>query len=127
MPHALIIDDDLNNLVVLQEMLTHQGISYTAVQDSTQVESVLPKIDPVDVIFLDLEMPDIDGYQMFEILRSYPDLQKVPITAYTVHTGESHNAKELGFHSFISKPLDVHRFPEQIQQILSGRAVWDIK
>lgn len=127
MPHALIIDDDLNNLVVLQQMLTNQGISYTAVQDSTQVEGILQDLDEIDLIVLDLEMPDIDGYQMFEILHSYDQLRGVPITACTVHTNESHNAKDLGFHSFLSKPLDVHRFPEQIQNILAGSPVWDVR
>jgi CheY-like chemotaxis protein len=127
MPHALIIDDDLNNLVVLQEMLTHQGISYTAVQDPTKVEAILPQLEAVDVIFLDLEMPDIDGYQLFEILRTTPTLEQTPIVACTVHTGESHHARELGFHSFISKPLNVHQFPDQIRQILANQPIWDIK
>jgi CheY-like chemotaxis protein len=127
MPHALIIDDDLNNLVVLQQLLTNEGISYTAVQDSTQVEAILDDIEKIDVILLDLEMPDIDGYQLFEILQRYNALRGVPITACTVHTGESHNAQSMGFHSFISKPVDVHLFPDQIQKILDGSPVWDIR
>lgn len=127
MPHAILIDDDINNLMVLQEMLSYQGISYTAIQDSTKVEATLPTLGDIDLIFLDLEMPDIDGYQLFEILRSYPELDDVPIIACTVHTGEFHNARDMGFHSFISKPLNIHHFPEQIQNILAGSPVWDIK
>lgn len=127
MTHVLIIDDDLKNLMVLQEMLNQQGISHTALQDSTQVEAALPSLKHIDAIFLDLEMPDIDGYQLFENFKSYPELQQTPIIAYTVHAGESSNAREMGFHSFISKPLNIHRFPSQIQNILQGIPVWDTK
>jgi two-component system, cell cycle response regulator DivK len=127
MAHALIIDDDLNNLMVLQQLLEHLGLAYTAIQDSTLVENILAEIGPLDVIFLDLEMPDLNGYQLFDYLKAQPELQTVPIVACTVHTGELHQARNLGFHSFISKPLDVHRFPGQLQKILSGQSVWDAR
>lgn len=124
MTHALIIDDDRSNLGVLQELLTLHGITYTAIQDSTKVEAALQTLDTIDVILLDLEMPDIDGYQLLDILKGYPQLADVPIVACTVHTGEVQTARELGFHSFISKPLDVDAFGEQLQQILDGEPVW---
>lgn len=127
MPHALIIDDDLNNLVVLQEMLTYQGISYTSIQNPLQVESVLETLDQIDLVFLDLEMPNLDGYQIFDLLHSYPLLEKVPIVACTVHVGELHQAREMGFHSFISKPLNIHRFPDQLHSILAGTSIWDVR
>jgi len=127
MTHALIIDDDIKNLTVLQQMLSHQGITHTSVQDSTQVEIVLEDLDTVDIIFLDLEMPEIDGYQLFELFQQYPKLANTRIIACTVHTAELHTAQNMGFHSFISKPLNIHRFPEQVNNILDGIAVWDAR
>ena len=124
MTHALIIDDDRSNLGVLQELLSMQGITYTSVQDSTQVEQVLQTLSAVDLVLLDLEMPDIDGYQLFEILSTYSQLDDVPIVACTVHTGEVQTAREVGFHSFISKPLDVDIFGDQITQILDDKPIW---
>lgn len=124
MPHALIIDDDANNLGVLQELLTMEGMHYTAVLDATSVEEMLPTLDPVDVVLLDLEMPDLDGYQLFEILSNMPQMSGVPIVACTVHTNESETAQSLGFHSFIAKPLDVDTFGQNLALILGGERVW---
>lgn len=124
MTHALIIDDDTSNLGVLKELLTLEGISFTAVQDATVVEDMLLDIGHIDVVLLDLEMPDIDGYQMFELLSSYPEMRGVPIVACTVHTNELPNARDLGFYSFISKPLDADKFGNQLANILNGTPVW---
>jgi len=126
MPHALLIDDDVSNLGVLQEILTLEGVAFTAIVDSTRVEDAIPEMEPIDVVFLDLEMPDVDGYQMFQLLKSYPQFDNVPIAACTVHTAEFHTARELGFHSFISKPLDIDAFPHQLAEILQGKSVWDV-
>lgn len=83
----------------------------------------LDSIEPFDVVFLDLEMPNVDSYQMFEILHKY-GFNK-PIIACTVHTNEMETARDLGFNGFVSKPLDPLRFTDQISSILSGQPVWD--
>lgn len=125
MTHALIIDDDLSNLGVLQQLLTLEGISHTAVQDATQVEAMLPELaGKVDVIIMDLEMPDLDGYQLFQILKSHPQFRDIPIIACTVHINELNTARDMGFDSFLSKPLNLDCFGEQLASILNGNAVW---
>jgi two-component system cell cycle response regulator DivK len=124
MPHALIIDDDRSNLGVLKELLTMEQITYTALTDSTKVEATLAQGDPVDVVILDLGMPNLNGYQVFEIIRQYPHMANVPVVACTVHTGEAQNARMSGFHSFISKPLNIDQFSNQLARILNGESVW---
>lgn len=122
--HALIIDDDSNNLAVLGRLLTNVGATHTAIQNSATVEAALQQIAPVDVVFLDLEMPYMDGYALFEVLKRHLDPQ-VPIVACSVHTNELETAHELGFHSFLGKPLDLNRFPMQFESILNGQSVWE--
>lgn len=122
--HALIVDDDPNNLEVLARLLTAQGVSYTAIQDPTQVVTTLEEIGSVDVVFLDLEMPKVNGYQVFETLQSIFDTE-IPIVACTVYTNELDSAQDLGFHSFLGKPLDAAHFPNQLERILSGESVWE--
>lgn len=124
MTHALIIDDDKKNLGVLKQLLSMAEISYTEVADTTRLETMLDRLQPVDLVLLDLEMPDIDGYGVFQLLRSREEFQTTPIVACTVHTGEFHTVREMGFDGFISKPLDVDLFATQIDQILNGQAVW---
>lgn len=125
MSHALIIDDDLSNLNVLKQLLTIENVSYTAIHDSTQVEAALSLVPAVDVVLLDLEMPDIDGYQLFEIIHNHPQMQGVPVVACTVHTGEVQTARQIGFHSFISKPLNMDKFGQQLARVLSNEPVWE--
>jgi CheY-like chemotaxis protein len=124
--HALIIDDDANNANILAQLLTWEGLSYTEILNSVEVENILPSIQNVDVIFLDLEMPDIDGYMVLEMLKLDDRLKTVPIVAYTVHFGEINNAQQVGFHSFLGKPLNIDLFPVQLARILSGEHVWAI-
>jgi two-component system chemotaxis sensor kinase CheA len=125
--HALIIDDDLRNLNVLAEMLEMEGVRYTKIQDTLEIEDTLQNVGSVDIVFLDLEMPGRDGYEVFEVISSLPTYQNVPVVAYTVHVTEINTAKQLGFHSFLAKPLDSDRFPKQLAQILNGEPVWVVK
>jgi CheY-like chemotaxis protein len=120
MSHALIIDDDRGNLGVLKELLT----TYTALTDSTKVQAVLDQGENVDVVILDLGMPNLNGYQVFDLIRQYPHMSQVPVVACTVHTGEAHLARQAGFHSFLSKPLNIDQFGEQLQRILGGESIW---
>lgn len=123
-PRALIIDDNSQNLGVLAELLTLEGVDYTLVQDPINLATVLKRIQPVQVIFLDLEMPGLSGYDVLKILKADARFQNVPVVAYTVHVSEINVARQLGFDSFLGKPLDAERFPEQLARILKGERVW---
>jgi two-component system cell cycle response regulator DivK len=123
--HALIVDDNQKNVSILAQMLTMNGVSSTTVNSSRQLEESLPSLGRVDVIFLDLEMPGIDGYQIKDFLREDPRFDGVPIIAYTVHISEINVVQNLGFDGFLGKPLDADRFPEQLERILNGEPVWD--
>jgi two-component system, cell cycle response regulator DivK len=124
MPHALIIDDDHNNLSVLEQLLMLQEISYTSVNDSRKVEETLSQNEKIDVVLLDLGMPNLNGYQVLEIINQYPQMKDVPVVACTVDTHAVQTARRMGFHSFISKPLDIDRFSDQLARILNGQSVW---
>lgn len=124
MSRALIVDDNENNLAVLAELLSMQGVDYTEVINPADVEAVLAQINDVDVIFLDLKMPNITGYDILDTLKSDARFRSVPVVAYSVHTNEINQVRARGFHSFLSKPLDLDQFPEQFARILRGERVW---
>lgn len=121
--HALVIDDNSQNRKVLTQLLAKQGVSSTEVPDPRKLSTTLPALEPVDVVFLDLEMPGLDGYDVKNLLRSY--LSNVPIIAYTVHVSEINVVRQQGFDGFLGKPLDNSRFPEQLARILNHQPVWD--
>jgi CheY-like chemotaxis protein len=122
--HALIIDDDAYSIHVMERLLDQEDISYTAVADPTTLEDVLATLDAVDIVFLDLEMPKLDGYEVLAILKNHLGTN-VPIVACTVHTAEINNTRRQGFSSFVAKPLDLDRFSDQLHRILSGIPVWE--
>jgi CheY-like chemotaxis protein len=124
--HALIIDDDAYSVHIMERLLDQENISYTAVTDPTNLENVLQVQKNVDIIFLDLEMPKLDGYEVLEILKKHVG-REVPIVACTVHTAEINTTRRLGFSSFVAKPLDTDRFSDQLHRILSGEPVWEIR
>ena len=123
--HAVIIDDNEMGLKVLAQMLEMNGITYTAIQKPKTIPDTLKMLEKVDVIFLDLEMPELDGYQVLRIIKEELAIQ-APVVAYTVHISEVHEARELGFDGFIAKPLRIDRFARQLKDILQGVPVWDI-
>ncbi len=122
-PHALVIDDNAQNRKVLVQLLAKQGVTSTEVPDSRTLSAALPSFGEVNVVFLDLEMPGLNGYDVKDMLRS--DLGDMPIVACTVHVSEINVVKKAGFDGFIGKPIDTSRFPEQLKRILSGVQVWE--
>jgi CheY-like chemotaxis protein len=125
-PHALIIDDNRMNIEVLTILLAKEQITFSAIESPRFLARTLDQIGKVDVVFLDLEIPNYDGYKVLTVLKSDARLSAVPIVAYTVHTGAINEARKAGFHSFIGKPLDSQRFPGQINRILNNQPVWEI-
>jgi two-component system, cell cycle response regulator DivK len=125
MPHALVIDDNAKNIDVLSTLLAKEGVKTTEVSNSNQVAGMLDSLDTVQVVFLDLEMPGKSGYDVLALLKSNPHFARVPVVAYTVHVSEINVAHQQGFHSFLGKPLDPKKFPEQLARILKGEQVWE--
>ena len=123
--HALIIDDNIKNLNILARLLSKEGVASIKVQDPNLLDCVLQDIPEVGVVFLDLELPGEDGYRVFDRLKADARFQAVPVVAYTVHLGEIMAAHHRGFQGFLGKPLDVDKFPHQLQRILHGEPVWE--
>src|SRR5215467_2139436 len=96
--HALLVDDDENNLSVLTEMLALEGVTSTSVNNPAKLADTLATLKQIDLIFLDLEMPNADGYEVLDFLRQQLG-SEIPVIACTVHTNEVNTARELGFHS----------------------------
>lgn len=124
MTRALIIDDNVVGIQVLAQFLEVADVSYVALQHSYQIEELSSHLDEFDVIFLDLEMPNPDGFTLFRFLREDMNLS-IPIIAYSVHSNEMLTAQQIGFDGFLSKPIRKERFPAQLQRILQREPVWE--
>ena len=122
---ALIIDDNAKNVTILARMLAKEGLNSIQVTRPATLDSVLQQENDISVVFLDLEMPGIDGYQVLDKIKSDAHFTGIPVIAYTVHVSEIQVTLNKGFDGFIGKPLDLDKFPDQLARILRGEAVWE--
>lgn len=126
MIRALIIDDNKTDQKVIAQLLTLEGAELTQIYDPADLATQIEMLDEMDIVFVDLEMPHFNGYEVFELLTEKYGTS-VPIVACTVHTSEVNTVRNLGFHSFIGKPLNVAQFPSQVKRVLGGESIWDFK
>jgi two-component system, cell cycle response regulator DivK len=129
----VIIDDDVVNLCVMSSILRKNGAfiqeinpQFSQVDHLTLYEQILPFM-PVDLILTDIMLPrNIDGYVIFERLRSISELADIPIAAVTASPAEQAlpKAKLQGFQGFISKPVRLASCAQYVNRILQGEPVW---
>jgi CheY-like chemotaxis protein len=124
MTHVLIIDDNAANASVLGVLLEQESVDYTSLLTPRNLATEIEGMGQVDVVFLDLEMPNYDGFDVYNDLRDL--LPGVPIVAYSVHTSEMSAAREVGFDGFLGKPISTADFPENLRRILNREPVWTV-
>jgi two-component system cell cycle response regulator DivK len=122
-----VVEDNENNIYVLSLVLRHQGarlvIDWWAKGEVRRLVDALP----IDLIILDLMLPGKrSGYDVFEEIRGLSQFDGIPIVAVSAvdHTLALPKVRQMGFAGFISKPIDVELFPEQIKRLIEGEEVW---
>ena len=125
MSQAILIDDNKFNTNILAQCLSEEGFESITVNHPKYIEDALNSADDVQIIFLDLEMPELDGFDVLKTLKMDPRLQNVPIVAHSVHISEIKVAHNAGFDGFIGKPLNADKFPRQLSRVLEGKGVWE--
>jgi DNA-binding response OmpR family regulator len=102
----LIVDDDPQLLAATKIALEPWGFQVTTLDNPKQFWSTLEKVNP-NLLVLDVEMPEVSGMELCQVLRSDPQWQRLPILFLTVHQDEKtqHQAFALGADDFISKPV----------------------
>ncbi len=115
---VLIIDDIESNITVLKYLLGKENILVQWLTSTHDLWSRLDTMQKVDVVFLDMKMPKMNGIEVLSIIRSHPNFQKTKVIAYSVHICALETALEMGFDGFLDKPVNARAFPEQLKQIL---------
>ena len=85
-----------------------------------QALEVLKTLQP-DLILMDINMPDMDGYTLTIQLKSKPELMDVPIIAITANAmrGDRERTLDAGCDGYIEKPIDIDKFIDQIERFLT--------
>ncbi len=127
-PRILIVEDNLNNFKLMARALAYQGITHCEWKTSgTQALEFATLLPQLDLILIDIFLPGEDGYQVLTKLRAQPKFASTRIVAVSADTTTENieRARQAGFDGFISKPINVSRFPEQVLKILEGQAIWE--
>lgn len=128
---VLYVEDDAHSRKLMSMLLTGR-LHLTNVnifEDSENFEDKVMALDPQpSIVFLDIHVTPLDGFQMLEILRQKPAFDDIPIIALTasVMNEEVHRLRSAGFNGCLAKPLDLSTFPDIFQRLLGGEAVWRI-
>lgn len=126
---VLVIEDNLNNFLLVARLLAYLGVERCEWKASGwQVREFVESLPSVDLILMDINLPEVDGYKALELLRQDPRFKDKLIVAVTADASQSNmeKARQVGFDGFIGKPIDPDRFPRQIERILRGEKVWEI-
>jgi two-component system cell cycle response regulator DivK len=127
---VLVVEDNLNNFLLITRLLAYLGVKNCEWKASGwQVLEFANSLPEVDLVLMDIHLPEEDGYQALSKLRAHPKFHDTKIIAVTAEATEGNlqRARTAGFDGFIGKPLDPDRFPDQIKQILRGGEVWELE
>lgn len=119
-PRILIVDDDLDVLEVVAEVAESYGYEVDrAVSGAAGLACI--ESGPPDLVIIDLVMPGISGIEILERLsRTHPELP-VLILSGNVDVAMEADVRRRSAAGFISKPIDVHEFGQQIRMALDAR------
>jgi signal transduction histidine kinase/DNA-binding response OmpR family regulator len=102
----LVVDDDLRNLFVLTEALETNGATVVVAVNGLLAINLLEN-EPVDLVFMDMMMPEMDGYEAITAIRAHATLHSMPIVALTAKAMPQDRSKilEVGANDYLSKPV----------------------
>jgi two-component system cell cycle response regulator DivK len=123
--HALIIEDEQTSIDVLQNLLNQLDVGSSVIYGGMEIGEHIRQAARPDVIFLDLEMPGHNGYEVLEMIRAEAEFDGVPVVAYTTHLSHMNDARRAGFDGFLGKPLHRGEFADNLTRILNGESVWE--
>ena len=116
---VLVVDDDVRNIYSLTKALEVFEMSVITAIDGKEALKMLDENPQVDVVLLDMMMPNMDGYETAGIIRQNERLKNLPVIAVTAKamTGDREKCIQAGASDYITKPVD-------IDQLLSLLRVW---
>lgn len=122
MPHnstILYVEDNGDNRTLVRRVLTAEGYSIIEAVNATQALEILKSTIP-NLILMDINMPDIDGYTLTAQIKETPGLEFIPIIALTANVmrGDRERSLKAGCDGYIQKPIDIDTLSEQIERFL---------
>lgn len=121
----LIIEDDPDNQELLKEVIGHYipGCTYATVNDGNEAVKIAESLN-FDLVFMDMSLPNKNGFEITNILRKTKDYKEVPIVALTgqVMKGMKEKALNSGFDEYLAKPCTPKDIMSVIKKYINNKA-----
>ncbi|KQV49549.1 two-component system sensor histidine kinase/response regulator [Pelomonas sp. Root1217] len=116
---VLVVDDDARNIFALTTLLENQEMQVLTATSGRAAVEIIQHTPDLDLVLMDIMMPDMDGYETMREIRSHAEFRNLPILALTAKAmkGDREKCLEAGASDYISKPVNT-------AQLLSLMRVW---
>ncbi|MFE3872537.1 DUF705 domain-containing protein [Flavobacterium sp. ZS1P70] len=115
----LLVDDDMRNVFALSKILQERGMDVIKAENGKTALDMLEKNPDIDLVLMDIMMPEMDGYEAMKRIRAQIKFRSLPVIALTAKAMKDDKQKciDAGANDYITKPIDVER-------LLSLMRVW---
>ncbi len=116
---VLHVEDNFDNRLLVRRLLQAFGYQVIEAENAAKARQILNTERP-NLILMDINMPDMDGYTLTNELKALPHLQGIPIVAITANVmkGDRERTLSAGCDGYIEKPIDVDKFIDQVEAFI---------
>ena len=118
----LYIEDNPDNRLLVRRILLSEDYVLLEAKDAFDALDVLKTARP-DLILMDINMPDMDGYTLTAKIKTMPGFERTPILALTANVmrGDKEKTLEAGCDGYIQKPIDIDQLTREIERYMMRR------
>ncbi|HAW50947.1 MAG TPA: response regulator [Flavobacteriales bacterium] len=115
----LYVEDNKDNRTLVRRVLMAEGYNVLEAVNATEALKTLEETVP-DLILMDINMPDVDGFTLTAQIKIKPGFEKIPIIALTANVmrGDREKSLDAGCDGYIQKPIDIDTIGNQIEHYL---------
>jgi CheY-like chemotaxis protein len=116
---VLLVDDDARNIFALSSALERRGMKVLTATTGREAIDLIEATHDIALVLMDIMMPEMDGYQTMQVIRSQPTFRRLPIIALTAKAmlGDREKCLEAGASDYLAKPVNT-------EQLLSALRMW---
>jgi DNA-binding NtrC family response regulator len=118
-PHILVVDDEKSMRDSMRLLLKERYLVHLAASGREAIKLI--KKQPVDLVLLDIRLPEIDGIEVLRLIKGIDDSIEVIMVTAVITVGKAVEALRAGAYDYITKPFDIAALTEQVEKIMEKR------